>query len=161
MSFVIVRLPPVICSCCSWPQHVYMWTLHNPQGKLMKFVVYRDKVTMMMYLTRVKSVSDRSHNWLSCSSSQYYSYGIITVTLHSGRCVFAVIQDDPEIPFTETDFRRRKAHPNFKEHIAAEKLVTKLGKTVRNGSDQVRGYRFMVQMACETGWVKQVMGHIV
>lgn len=40
-------------------------------------------------------------------------------------------QDDPEIPFTETDFRRRKAHPNFKEHIAAEKLVTKLGKTVR------------------------------
>jgi len=73
------------------------------------------------------------------------------VTLHSGRCVFAVIQDDPEIPFTETDFRRRKAHPNFKEHIAAEKLVTKLGKTVRNGSDQVRGYRFMVQMACETG----------
>jgi len=44
--------------------------------------------------------------------------------------VFGVLQDDPEIPFTETDFRRRKAHPNFKEHIAAEKLVTKLGKTV-------------------------------
>ena len=44
--------------------------------------------------------------------------------------VLGLVQDDPEIPFTETDFRRRKAHPNFKEHIAAEKLVTKLGKTV-------------------------------
>lgn len=39
-------------------------------------------------------------------------------------------QDDPEIPFTEDDYRRRKAHPNFKEHISAEKMVIKYGKTV-------------------------------
>jgi len=50
--------------------------------------------------------------------------------LHAVRHVFDVLQEDPEVPFTETDFRRRRAHPNFKEHIAAEKLVTKLGKTV-------------------------------
>ncbi|KAM6973300.1 adenylate kinase 7 [Aplochiton taeniatus] len=37
--------------------------------------------------------------------------------------------DDPEIPFTEEDYRRRRAHPNFKEHINAEKLVVKMGKT--------------------------------
>lgn len=37
--------------------------------------------------------------------------------------------DDPEIPFTEEDYRRRKPHPNFKEHISAEKTVIKLGKT--------------------------------
>ncbi|XP_033112222.1 adenylate kinase 7-like [Anneissia japonica] len=37
--------------------------------------------------------------------------------------------DDPEIPFTEDDYRRRKAHPNFKNHISAEKLVIKHGKT--------------------------------
>lgn len=37
--------------------------------------------------------------------------------------------DDPEIPFTEDDYRRRKPHPNFKEHISAEKTVIKLGKT--------------------------------
>ncbi|XP_026869746.2 adenylate kinase 7 [Electrophorus electricus] len=37
--------------------------------------------------------------------------------------------DDPEIPFTEEDYRRRKPHPNFKDHIAVEKLVVKLGKT--------------------------------
>nr|CAB3220768.1 adenylate kinase 7 [Phallusia mammillata] len=37
--------------------------------------------------------------------------------------------DDPEIPFTEDDYRRRKPHPNFKEHISAEKMVIKFGKT--------------------------------
>merc|ERR1719402_2189559 len=37
--------------------------------------------------------------------------------------------DDPEIPFTEEDYRRRKPHPNYKSHISAEKLVIKLGKT--------------------------------
>ncbi|XP_071962489.1 adenylate kinase 7-like [Antedon mediterranea] len=37
--------------------------------------------------------------------------------------------DDPEIPFTEDDYRRRKPHPNFKNHISAEKLVIKHGKT--------------------------------
>lgn len=41
-------------------------------------------------------------------------------------------QDDPDIPFTEDDYRRRKPHPNFKEHISAEKAVMKLGKTVSN-----------------------------
>jgi len=54
--------------------------------------------------------------------------------IETAKCLF-VLQDDPEIPFTETDFRRRKAHLNFKEHIAAEKLVTKLGKTVRDRHD--------------------------
>ncbi|XP_020343290.1 adenylate kinase 7 [Oncorhynchus kisutch] len=37
--------------------------------------------------------------------------------------------DDPEIPFTEEDYRRRRAHPNFKEHINVEKHVVKMGKT--------------------------------
>ncbi|XP_060735141.1 adenylate kinase 7 [Tachysurus vachellii] len=34
-----------------------------------------------------------------------------------------------EVSFTEEDYRRRKAHHNFKTHIALEKLVVKLGKT--------------------------------
>jgi adenylate kinase len=38
--------------------------------------------------------------------------------------------DDPELPFMEGDFRRRKAHPNFRDHLAAEKTILKLGKTV-------------------------------
>ncbi|XP_051477206.1 adenylate kinase 7 [Apus apus] len=37
--------------------------------------------------------------------------------------------EDPEIPFTDDDYRRRKPHPNFVDHINAEKLILKLGKT--------------------------------
>lgn len=40
--------------------------------------------------------------------------------------------DDPEIPFTEDDYRRRKPHPNFKEHLSAEKTVMKMGKTSKS-----------------------------
>ncbi|XP_042721852.1 adenylate kinase 7 [Lagopus leucura] len=36
--------------------------------------------------------------------------------------------EDSEIPFTEEDYRKRKPHPNFMDHINAEKLVLKLGK---------------------------------
>eukprot|EP00069_Balaena_mysticetus_P021012 bmy_13121T0 len=39
--------------------------------------------------------------------------------------------DDSEIPFTEEDYRRRKHHPNFLDHINAEKMVLKFGKKVR------------------------------
>ena len=41
-----------------------------------------------------------------------------------------MLQEEPDIPFTEEDYRRRRPHPNFKEHIAVEKLTIKLGKTV-------------------------------
>ncbi|KAJ8341203.1 hypothetical protein SKAU_G00334940 [Synaphobranchus kaupii] len=34
-----------------------------------------------------------------------------------------------EIPFTEEDYRRRRPHLNFKDHISVEKLVVKMGKT--------------------------------
>lgn len=37
--------------------------------------------------------------------------------------------DDLEMPFTEEDYRKRKAHPNFKSHLSCEKLTIKLGKT--------------------------------
>uniref|UniRef100_UPI00398E31B9 adenylate kinase 7 n=1 Tax=Pristiophorus japonicus TaxID=55135 RepID=UPI00398E31B9 len=37
--------------------------------------------------------------------------------------------EDPVVSLTEDDYRKRKAHPNFKDHINLEKLVIKLGKT--------------------------------
>ncbi|XP_067411273.1 adenylate kinase 7 [Emydura macquarii macquarii] len=40
--------------------------------------------------------------------------------------------DDSEIPFTEEDYRRRKPHPNFMDHINAEKVIIKLGKSNKN-----------------------------
>ncbi|EPY81594.1 adenylate kinase 7 [Camelus ferus] len=39
--------------------------------------------------------------------------------------------DDSEVPFTEEDYRRRKHHPNFLDHINAEKMVLKCGKNVK------------------------------
>ena len=30
--------------------------------------------------------------------------------------------EDPEIPFTEDDYRKRRTTPNFKDHIALEKV---------------------------------------
>ena len=43
-------------------------------------------------------------------------------------CVLS--QDDPELSFTDEDYRKRRAHPHFKQHLALEKLVVKMGKTV-------------------------------
>uniref|UniRef100_A0A8C7NDS8 Adenylate kinase 7a n=1 Tax=Oncorhynchus mykiss TaxID=8022 RepID=A0A8C7NDS8_ONCMY len=40
--------------------------------------------------------------------------------------------NDPEIPLTEDDYRRKRHHPNFKEHANAEKMVLKLGKTKKS-----------------------------
>ncbi|XP_074183069.1 adenylate kinase 7 isoform X1 [Rhinolophus sinicus] len=40
--------------------------------------------------------------------------------------------DDSDIPFTEEDYRRRKNHPNFLDHINAEKMVLKFGKNQEN-----------------------------
>ncbi|CAK6969990.1 adenylate kinase 7 [Scomber scombrus] len=39
--------------------------------------------------------------------------------------------DDLELPFTDEDFRRRRAHLNFTQHIDLEKKVVKMGKTDR------------------------------
>ncbi|KAJ7403039.1 poly(A) polymerase alpha [Pitangus sulphuratus] len=38
--------------------------------------------------------------------------------------------ENPEAPFTDEDYRKRKPHPNFVDHTNAEKLIVKLGKTM-------------------------------
>ncbi|XP_032604768.2 adenylate kinase 7 isoform X6 [Taeniopygia guttata] len=37
--------------------------------------------------------------------------------------------EDPEAPFSEENFNKRKSHPGFMDHINAEKHIIKLGKT--------------------------------
>ncbi|KAL7059030.1 hypothetical protein AAHC03_013852 [Spirometra sp. Aus1] len=37
--------------------------------------------------------------------------------------------DDSEAPFTDEDYRRRLAHPNYLAHLAAEKEIKRLGNT--------------------------------
>ncbi len=46
----------------------------------------------------------------------------------------ALAQDDPELPLTEDDYRRRKGHPNFKTQLATEKTVIKAGKPSEEGA---------------------------
>ncbi|XP_030658745.1 adenylate kinase 7 isoform X5 [Nomascus leucogenys] len=43
----------------------------------------------------------------------------------------ALDPEDSEVPFTEEDYRRRKSHPNFLDHINAEKMVLKFGRKAR------------------------------
>uniref|UniRef100_A0A8C5IMG3 Adenylate kinase 7 n=1 Tax=Junco hyemalis TaxID=40217 RepID=A0A8C5IMG3_JUNHY len=37
--------------------------------------------------------------------------------------------ENPEAPFIEEDFRKRRSHPGFVDHLNAEKHIAKLGKT--------------------------------
>lgn len=39
-------------------------------------------------------------------------------------------QDDPEIPFTEADYKKRKASTNYQEQIACEREVVLKGRKV-------------------------------
>nr|XP_034195712.1 adenylate kinase 7-like [Osmia lignaria] len=39
--------------------------------------------------------------------------------------------EEPELPFTEDDYRKRKPHPNFKQHIQCEKDVVTMKKNTK------------------------------
>nr|XP_057933180.1 adenylate kinase 7 isoform X2 [Doryrhamphus excisus] len=57
---------------------------------------------------------------------------ILISTVMTWACSRAANSGEMELPFTDDDFRRRQAHPNFKRHYELEKLVAKLGKTDRS-----------------------------
>lgn len=52
----------------------------------------------------------------------------------------SILQDDPDVPFVETDYRKRKPHPNYKSHIDLEKEVIQMGKKVYDASGVTRFY---------------------
>ncbi|KAI5610839.1 adenylate kinase 7, partial [Silurus asotus] len=54
---------------------------------------------------------------------------ILISTLMTWALIKPLDTDDAETPFTEEDYRRRKPHHNFNDHIAVEKLVVKLGRS--------------------------------
>ncbi|XP_071327324.1 adenylate kinase 7 isoform X2 [Trachinotus anak] len=56
---------------------------------------------------------------------------ILLSTVMTWACSKPVDPDDLELPFTDEIFWRRRAHPNFKQHIDLEKRVVKMGKTNR------------------------------
>ena len=44
----------------------------------------------------------------------------------------SVDPDDPDGVFTEDEYRMRRSHPSFRDHLALEKLVVKLGRTKKS-----------------------------
>jgi adenylate kinase len=46
-----------------------------------------------------------------------------------------VDQDEPEKAILEDEYRRRKCHPNFKEHLQLEKTIAK-----NNKKEKFKGY---------------------
>ncbi|XP_077476345.1 adenylate kinase 7 isoform X2 [Stigmatopora argus] len=56
---------------------------------------------------------------------------ILISTVMTWACSEPMSSDELELPFTDEDFRRRKAHPNFKKHLELEKMVAKMGKMDR------------------------------
>ncbi|EFN64839.1 Putative adenylate kinase 7 [Camponotus floridanus] len=44
---------------------------------------------------------------------------------------------DPDLPFTEADYRKRKPHPNYKEHIRCEREIV-IVKKITNLKDQLK-----------------------
>lgn len=66
--------------------------------------------------------------------------------------VFSLSQGDSEIPFTEEDYRRRKHHPNFLDHINAEKLVLKLGKKVNLEQQNLQGKKSSFGSSLQCTW---------
>ena len=39
--------------------------------------------------------------------------------------------EDPNLPYNETDYRKRKPHPNFKQHIKCEREVSTIAKRTK------------------------------
>ncbi|XP_045919021.1 adenylate kinase 7 isoform X1 [Micropterus dolomieu] len=56
---------------------------------------------------------------------------ILISTVMTWACSKPVKHDGLELPFTDEIFRKRRAHPNFKQHLDLEKRVVKMGETKR------------------------------
>ncbi|XP_057696480.1 adenylate kinase 7-like isoform X3 [Corythoichthys intestinalis] len=65
------------------------------------------------------------------SNFQQTKMFILISTVMTWACSEPINSEEVELPFTDEDFRRRKAHPNFKKHLELEKMVAKMGKTDR------------------------------
>ncbi|KAG8449128.1 hypothetical protein GDO86_015978 [Hymenochirus boettgeri] len=123
-------------------------TLSNPNGKKMDFpletymISSRDEFLQRLLecdiivfnITEDLSQLDDASWAVSALHSEINNFAnpkmfILISTILTWARSKPIDPDDPEIPFTEDDYRRRKCHINFKDHLSVEKLVIKLGKT--------------------------------
>ncbi|XP_043496646.1 adenylate kinase 7-like [Polistes fuscatus] len=57
-------------------------------------------------------------------------YFILISTIMTWAFTKPLDPEDPDLPFTEVDYRKRRAHPNFKEHLRCERDVVIVKKRV-------------------------------
>ncbi|KAI4491601.1 hypothetical protein M0804_002993 [Polistes exclamans] len=57
-------------------------------------------------------------------------YFILISTIMTWAFTKPLDPEDPDLPFTEVDYRKRRAHPNFKEHLKFERDVVIVKKRV-------------------------------
>ncbi|OAD61393.1 Adenylate kinase 7 [Eufriesea mexicana] len=58
-------------------------------------------------------------------------YFVLISTLMTWANTKPLSPDEPDLPFTEEDYRKRKPHPNFKKHIQCEKEVVMTKKKTK------------------------------
>ncbi|KAJ9599411.1 hypothetical protein L9F63_010102, partial [Diploptera punctata] len=57
---------------------------------------------------------------------------ILISTIMTWALTKPISTEDEPVPFTEADFRKRKPHPNYKEHTDLEKEVIQAGKKYKD-----------------------------
>ncbi|XP_049776142.1 adenylate kinase 7-like [Schistocerca cancellata] len=65
---------------------------------------------------------------LAFSSMQDIRHFILLSTVMTWALTKPVDPEEPDLPFTENDYRKRKPHPNYKQHIELEHEVVQVGK---------------------------------
>lgn len=63
--------------------------------------------------------------------SEEVRYFILISTVMTWANTKPLNPDEPDLPFTEEDYRKRKPHPNFKNHIQCEKDVVVTRKKIK------------------------------
>ncbi|KAK9300199.1 hypothetical protein QLX08_007043 [Tetragonisca angustula] len=58
-------------------------------------------------------------------------YFVLISTLMTWASTKPLSPDEPQLPFTEEDYRKRKPHPNFKRHVQCEKDVATARKKIK------------------------------
>lgn len=58
-------------------------------------------------------------------------YFVLISTLMTWASTKPLSPDEPQLPFTEEDYRKRKPHPNFKRHVQCEKDVVTARKKIK------------------------------
>lgn len=102
------------------------------------FVVYditRDENEIGKALETLKEMEKLVQRVKELGPKTYKMYSetrvfILISTIMTWALTKPIDKEDPDVPFTEVDYRKRRAHKNYLKHLACEKEVIQKGKKV-------------------------------